>query len=299
MKSRSIMPRTEPLINNGRMRLARRAFTLVELLVVISIIAILAALLLPALSGAKLKAHRVICLSNLKQLGQIASMYRHDFGKGLPVDSTGTIIWLRRYGGSNSAVPDIRICPVAREHKPPPINNGERPSLSPGTAATCWSTAGTGWPGEDSTGTYAGNSWFDPPTNLKPGTFPQSRRENYFWSDATIPHPASTPVFADGVWIYMAPHTFDRQPRDLFHGDVSTVQSATGAGSIGRVTIARHGSKPPGSAPRDWPSNQPLPRNWGVNVTFADGHAELVKLPDLWTLTWHRAWSEEQRPGTR
>jgi prepilin-type N-terminal cleavage/methylation domain-containing protein len=80
-----------------RKRTDGKGFTLIELLVVIAVIAILAALLLPAISKAKESARRSYCASNLRQIAMAVFMYADDHvdtfpaqpGDGLPVRAAG------------------------------------------------------------------------------------------------------------------------------------------------------------------------------------------------------------------
>jgi prepilin-type processing-associated H-X9-DG protein/prepilin-type N-terminal cleavage/methylation domain-containing protein len=89
------------------MRKKTRAFTLVELLVVIGIIAILMSMLMPALSRAKQKAHAIQCLNNIRQIDIAATLYAGDHDSEYPRRLHLTNAWmfaLKPYYGNNTTV---------------------------------------------------------------------------------------------------------------------------------------------------------------------------------------------------
>src|SRR5258706_679636 len=93
-----IMWTRSPLMATAR---RHKAFTLVELLVVIGIIAVLLSITLPAMSTAKEQARRTVCLSNLRQLTQAWMSYANEHA--------GRLVWAATMG-PNSWVNDCTAC---------------------------------------------------------------------------------------------------------------------------------------------------------------------------------------------
>src|SRR6056297_2222361 len=102
----------------------RKAFTLIELLVVMAIIAILAAMLMPALQRAREAARRSSCLNNMKELGAGLAMFQNEHRGQLPevhnltwcwafYDGNDDLSWELLYPGYVSS-PALYWCPPDR-----------------------------------------------------------------------------------------------------------------------------------------------------------------------------------------
>ena len=265
-----------------------RGFTLIELLVVIAIIGILAAMLLPVLSRAKLSSQKAKCSSNMKQLTVAAIMYQQDNG---PIGYGGTTgLWLTTLIKNYSKENALRLCPVAQQ----PVDLTTS-GTQQGTAANAWVWQAAFNPDPTNMGSYAVNGWLydthgdDPPTQWVLDDPPGS----YFQKDTAIKHTTTTPEFVDAVWpdLWPLPTDTPDDPADLYNG----VGNIGSSGPMMRACIARHGSGAPQSAPTEAPLNRPFPGL--VNISLADGHVESANLDDLWSYTWSGTFVPTKRPG--
>ncbi len=233
----------------------KEGFTLIELLVVIAIIALLLSILMPSLRKAKEQAQLMVCRSNLKQYQLGMRLYWDDNGDKL-FAYRSEWFFINFVAPYVDDVDAIRYCPSAA---PKPGR-----SYGLGTAKEPW-----GWTYQmDEICSYGFNNWMYEYNVGLSHWMPPNPESLVFSSPSTIRQPASVPTAGDCSWqgAYTYWEDIVRPGFDVSLGDGWHYQD----NQLTRFAIDRHNMK--------------------IGVSFVDGHAEAVKLSDLWTKDWHENW---------
>ncbi len=247
-----------------KMKRSAKGFTLIELLVVIAIIAILMAILMPALQRVKKQAQTAACLSYLKQWGLMFAMYCDDNnGNFFTGEVNGT-----RSGVGSGRFWRMTMAPYSKDEKMWTCPTATKPAPSGGIPQGQWSYVA--WELGDDVGSYGLNGWI---LNIQASVQAGNRNNGWgrtpadsHWGTPHVQQANNVPIFTGSWWVDSWPREDDQPPQtEAGPGDTPNQNE------MNRVCVDRH--------------------NGFVNSLFCDWSVRKVGLKELWTLKWHRTYN--------
>lgn len=244
----------------------RRGFTLIELLVVIAIIAILMAILMPALRRVKEQGRMIACMGNLKQWNLIAAMHTEsNDGKFWETNDSSAYWWIyyleEKY--KDWKTNELWFCPTASQ----PVTDEYGVTVQSRTIFNAWGIyTGDRLSEHGIAGSFGMNGYCLVPRGGS-GTYETGySSKEVGWGTAGAKGASNVPWFIEGL-------RFDLWP-DSNQGPVDDPFAAWTSGAsynMARCAINRH--------------------QGFVNVAFMDWSVRKVGVKEVWTLQWHKKYN--------
>lgn len=238
----------------------RKAFTMIELVMVLAIVALMGSIFIPAVDKAKTAIAGTVCTSNLRQWSQIWKLYTDEHGffmeRGGGTSATeGVVAWYHSLRSAYEPNFELLICPLATK-------TDDEGGINPHMAWDVTTNSGDYYKGSYGINLWVANGCGDDCSDGGSGPGYDSR----CWRTPNVAGASSAPLLLCSQWKDAQPY-----PEDEPLAYETNTWTPGPENEMRRSCIKRHDP-------------------YNVNVLFLDWSVGSTTIKELWRLKWHREW---------